>query len=75
MLDVLVLGCQGIGVTWLLWANIMQIIMGYRMSVALRQYEDWVSLTIRKVQVIVHLLSFVSYFGLVLFSIWRDQFF
>jgi hypothetical protein len=70
--EVLVLGCQGLGIVWVLWANIMQIIMGYRMSVALRRYEDWVSLSIRKVQVPFLLLSFVFFFGSAQDSTWLD---
>ena len=49
---VLALGCQGLAVVLVLWANIMQIIKGHSMSVALKRYEDWVSsLSTKKIQV------------------------
>jgi len=63
-LAALVLGCQGLAVVIVLWANIFQIIMGYRMSVALKRYEDSVSsLSIRKLQVYVNQFSFAACIG------------
>lgn len=61
---ILVLGCQGLGVALELWANILQIIKGYKMSKALGRYEEWVSsLPIRKVRVFLGVYSSVCSIG------------